>query len=146
MRNDFNINRLRLKWKNLIKIDPNTLFLLLKPSKIPFHLNLSILFGNRALCFIKPHLENHTFRWPPLSCSVSLSLVSTFLRTSRSNLRPKSLNIVDPPERTMLLYKPLLTSIGHLCTTSSTLSEIGCTYLASANSGWKKISGPRNRS
>ena len=41
-----------------------------------------------------------TFILPPLSSSLSLSLASTTLFKSLCRRRPKSLNIVEPPERT----------------------------------------------
>merc|ERR1719159_744805 len=65
---------------------------------------------------------------------------------SRCRRRPKSLNIVDPPERHIFLYKILLLSMGEPCMQSSTSWESGvlCSWLKI--SGLKKISGPRNRS
>ena len=44
------------------------------------------------------------------------------------------------------LQRPLRTSIGQFCTTESTVSEIGTVKSGLANSGWKKISGPKKRS
>merc|ERR1712142_1126280 len=73
---------------------------------------------------------------PPLSCSVTLRRPSTKRLTSRSNRRPKSLNIVEPPESTIFLYSPLLTSIGQFCTTWSTVSEMGTVKSGFAN--WVK--------
>lgn len=45
--------------------------------------------------------RKQTFSLPPLSSSLSFSLASTVLFKSRCKRRPKSLNIVEPPERTI---------------------------------------------
>jgi hypothetical protein len=71
---------------------------------------------------------------------------STIFFMSLCSLLPKSLNIVVPPDRTMLLYSPLLTSIGHLTIASSTTSGSGVMKSEEKISGLKKTSGPRNRS
>lgn len=89
---------------------------------------------------------NVTFILPPLRLSLNLSRPSTCRLISRWRRRPKSLNIVEPPDKTILWYKGLRTSIGQFCITLSTISEIGVTKSGLANSGWKKISGPINRS
>lgn len=62
---------------------------------------------------------------------------------SRCKRRPKSLNIVEPPLKTILLYSGLRTSIGQFCMTLSTISERGIVKSGFENSGWKKISGPK---
>ena len=74
------------------------------------------------------------------------SLASTRFLTSLWSRRPKSLNIVDPPDRTMFLYKPRLVSMGHLTIDSSTTSGKGVKKSEEKISGLKKISGPKNRS
>lgn len=62
---------------------------------------------------------------PPLRSLLCSSRKSTDFLMSRCNLLSKPLNIVEPPDRTMLLYKGLLTSIGQFCITSSTISLKG---------------------
>ena len=54
----------------------------------------------------------HTLNFPPVASSDSLVLASTILFRSLSNLLPKSLNIVDPPDNTMFLYNARRQSIG----------------------------------
>lgn len=61
----------------------------------------------------------------PLNVSLSLSRASTIRFISRCNRLPKSLNIVEPPDNTILLYNGLLTSIGQFWITSSTISLNG---------------------
>lgn len=46
-------------------------------------------------------LRKPTFNLPPLSSSLNFSLASTVLFKSLCKRRPKSLNMVEPPERTM---------------------------------------------
>lgn len=72
--------------------------------------------------------------------------LSTNRFTSRCKRFPKSLNIVVPPESTMFLYRPRLTSIGHLTIASSTMSGNGVIKSELKISGLKNISGPRKRS
>lgn len=66
-----------------------------------------------------------TLIWPPERVSVSRSLASTTRLMSRWRRRPKSRNIVEPPDSTILLYNGRLTSIGQFWITLSTMSEIG---------------------
>lgn len=61
---------------------------------------------------------------PSLSFSLAFNLASANFLTSRCRRRPKSLNIVEPPERTMFLYSPRRVSMGQSCTTVSTRSEM----------------------
>lgn len=65
---------------------------------------------------------------------------------SRCKRLPKSLNMVEPPLKTILLYSGRLTSIGQFCMTLSTISDNGVVKSGLENSGWKKISGPKNLS
>lgn len=71
---------------------------------------------------------------------------STLRLISRSNRRPKSLNIVVPPDKTMLLYSLRRTSIGHFRIDSSTTSGRGVVKSGLKISGLKNTSGPRKRS
>lgn len=50
-------------------------------------------------------LHKPTFSLPPLSSSLSFSLASTVLFKSRCKRRPKSLNMVEPPERTIFCFE-----------------------------------------
>jgi hypothetical protein len=54
--------------------------------------------------------------------------------------------MVEPPDKTMFLYKPLRTSIGLVWITVSTISGKGVKKSELAISGLKKISGARKRS
>ena len=49
-------------------------------------------------------------------------------------------------EQARTLYNPLRTSMGQFWMETSTVSEIEVEKSGLENSGWKKISGPRNRS
>ena len=81
-------------------------------------------------------------------------IFSSFARTRPStrffkslwSRRPKSLNMVEPPERTMFLYRPRRTSTGLERMAWSTTSGSGVVWSVLKISGLKKISGPRKRS
>ena len=143
-----------------------------KPNSIPLHVmwdnlnidwfwlqkkqkkNMSIQHFNKvAVCFKRYFSQLHgnftiflTLILPSLKFSLIFSRASTERLMSRCRRRPKSLNIVDPPLNTMLLYSGRRTSIGQFWITLSTISEIGVVKSGLENSGWKKISGPRKRS
>ena len=65
---------------------------------------------------------------------------------SRSRRLPKSLNMVEPPESTILLYSPRRVSIGDCWMVLSMTSGTEVVKSALQISGLKKISGPRKRS
>ena len=96
------------------------------------------------------YTRTHVRTYLPLSAPnldiLSSILVSTIFLMSLCSLLPKSLNIVVPPESTMFLYSPLLTSIGHFTMASSTTSGKGVRKSEEKISGLKNTSGPRNRS
>ena len=74
-----------------------------------------------------------TVSLPPLNCSLIFSRISTTRLISRWSRRPKSLNMVEPPERTIFLYRGRLTSIGQFWITVSTISDIGVVKSGLAN-------------
>lgn len=86
----------------------------------------------------------YTLMRPSDKFSLIRRRVSTDRLISRCKRRPKSLNIVEPPLNTMLLYRGRRTSIGQFCITLSTISDSGMVKSGFENSGWKKISGPIN--
>lgn len=96
------------------------------------------------LLWVCVNFKGLTLIRPSLKFSLILSLVSTDRLISRWSLRPKSLNMVEPPLSTILLYKGRLTSIGQFWITLSTISDNGMVKSGFENSGWKKISGPGN--
>lgn len=79
---------------------------------------------------------------PSLKLSLTLKRASTDRLISRCKRFPKSLNIVEPPLKTILLYSGRRTSIGQFWMTLSTISLIGVVKSGFENSGWKNISGP----
>jgi hypothetical protein len=54
--------------------------------------------------------------------------------------------MVEPPDKTIFLYNPRRTSIGHLVIASSTTSGKGVIKSEEKISGLKKTSGPKKRS
>lgn len=74
-----------------------------------------------------------TFRFPFDNSSLNANRASEIRFISRCIRRPKSLNIVEPPDRTIFSYNPRLTSIGHCWITASTVSDIDSVNSALAN-------------
>lgn len=87
MRNDLNVDWLWLKMMIFFKVKS--------------------VFNNQCISY-----DRLTFIRPPLSCSLILRRASTARLISRCKRFPKSLNIVEPPLNTILLYNGRRTSIG----------------------------------
>lgn len=88
-----------------------------EPNCIPLHVMCNHLHVNGfGLKHYNKKLKYYylplTFILPQLKLSLSFNRASTVFFISRCSLLPKSLNIVEPPESTIFLYKGLLTSIG----------------------------------
>jgi hypothetical protein len=57
---------------------------------------------------------------PPLNCSLNLRRESTTLFTSRPRRRPKSLNIVEPPDNTIFYIEDWTYVMVHVLSTCAT--------------------------
>lgn len=142
--------------RKILTVDPN----MLPPNQTAYRCMwceitlTSIGFGynrnnnKKSRIFVYFVLMNHrryaklTIIRPQLRFSLIFSRASTARLMSRCNRLPKSLNIVDPPLNTILLYNGRRTSIGQFWMTLSTTSLIDAVKSGLENSGWKNISGP----
>eukprot|EP00962_Isochrysis_galbana_P033190 scaffold11058_cov90-Isochrysis_galbana.AAC.1 len=77
---------------------------------------------------------------PPESASLLRDRWSTLRLMSRCSRRPKSLNMVEPPESTMCLYRPRRQSIGEAWMVASTTCVWVCVWGGRGEGpGWSHI-------